>query len=122
MALSLLATAGGLWIQLAAEVGGRPIERSAWSDIVVAVLFPVTGTVVLWRDPRNRTGWVLVACSTVGVSVLAHQWAYDAEVVRPGVLPAGALFTWLATWTYWPDWLQTTLLPVLVPRGSPPAP
>jgi signal transduction histidine kinase len=110
-----------LAIELAARAADRPVQRSAASDIVVAVLFPVIGCVVLRREPRNLTGWILVSGSLVGVSVLAHQWAYDAGVVRPGHLPLGGLATWLAAWTYWPHWLQPTLLPVLFPAGHPPS-
>ena len=121
-AVSITCALGGLTIQLMASAAGRPVQRSAWSDLVVAVLFPVIGTVVLWRDPRNRCGWVITSCGLVGVSVLAHQWAYDAEVARPGVLPLGELAVWLSAWTYWPYWLQPTLLPVLFPRGRAPSP
>lgn len=112
---------GGLALQLSAEAAGRPVQRSALSDFVVALLFPLIGTVVLRREPRNRCGWVLVSCGLVGLSVLAHQWAYDAGVARPGVLPWGELAIWLSAWTYWPYWLQPTLLPVLFPHGRAPS-
>jgi signal transduction histidine kinase len=124
VALAVVSTAcavGGLALQLAAESAGREVQRSALSDLVVAVLFPVAGAVVLRRDPRNASGWVLSSCVLVGVSTLAHQWAYDAEVTRPGVLPWGELAVWLSAWTYWPYWLQPTLLPVLFPRGEVPS-
>lgn len=120
LALASVACAtGGLVLQLLAESAGRPVQRSALSDLSVAVLFPVVGALVLRRDPRNRAGWVLLSCTLIGVSTLAHQWAYDAEVARPGVLPLGELAIWLSAWTYWPYWLQPTLLPVLFPAGAP---
>jgi signal transduction histidine kinase len=117
--LSVACAGGGLALQLMAESAGRPVQRSALSDLAVAVLFPVVGAIVLRRDPRNRAGWVLLSCALVGVSTLAHQWAYDAGVARPGVLPLGGLAIWLSAWTYWPYWLQPTLLPVLFPSGAP---
>jgi signal transduction histidine kinase len=118
--VSISCALGGLTLQVMAGAADRPVQRSALSDFVVAVLFPFIGTVVLRREPRNRCGWVLLSCGLVGVSVLAHQWAYDAEVTRPGVLPFGELAVWLAAWTYWPYWLQPTLLPVLFPHGRAP--
>jgi len=119
---STACAAGGLLLELLAQADGRPVQRLALSDAAVAVLFPAVGAVVLVRDPRNRCGWVLSSCALVGVSTLAHQWAYDAEVTRPGVLPLGDVAVWLSAWTFWPYWLQTTLLPVLFPRGRLPSP
>lgn len=115
--LSAVCAAAGLALQLLAEADGRAVQRSALSDLVVAVAFPAVGAVVLRREPGNRCGWVLSSCALIGVSTLAHQWAYDAEVTRPGVLPWGELAVWLSAWTYWPYWLQPTLLPVLFPGG-----
>lgn len=123
VALAVLSSAlavGGLVLQLLADADGRTVERSALSDLVVAVVFPIVGAVVVWRDPRNLCGWVLLSCTLIGVSTLAHQWAWDAEVTRPGVLPWGELAVWLSAWTYWPYWLQPTLLPVLFPTGRMP--
>lgn len=121
-AASIACAAGGTWLELAARSAGRPVPSTGRSDLVLAILFPIAGTVVLRRHPRNRTGWVLLSGALVGVSLLAHQWAYDAAVARPGVLPLGSLATWLSAWTYWPYWLQPTLLPVLFPHGRAPSP
>lgn len=115
--LSVALAAASLVLHEVSASTGRATLPVAPSDVLVAVLFPVVGAVVLRRDPRNACGWVLTSCALVGVSVLAHQWAYDAEVVRPGVLPFGELAIWLSAWTYWPYWLQPTLLPVLFPAG-----
>jgi len=118
--LSATLAVGGLVLQLLADADGRSVERSALSDLVVAVVFPAVGAIVIRRDPRNLCGWVLLSATLIGVSTLAHQWAYDAEVTRPGVLPWGELAVWLSAWTYWPYWLQPTLLPVLFPTGRMP--
>ncbi len=120
-ATSLGCAIAGVALEVIARTADRPVQRSAVSDLVVAALFPIIGVVVLRRDPRNTTGWILLSGSLVGVSVLAHQWAYDTGVARPGYLPLGQLATWLSAWTYWPYWLQPTLLPVLFPTGRAPS-
>lgn len=90
-------------------------------DLVLGTLFPVAGALVLWRQPRNAAGWVLLSASLVAVSVLAHEWAYDAGVADPGSLPLVGAAVWLASWTYLPYWVQPTLLPLLFPDGRLPS-
>lgn len=117
--LSTSLALAGVLLHFSAAAAGRPVTTLWASDVIVAVLFPAVGALVLRRDPRNACGWVLTSCALVGVSLLAHHWAYDAEVTRPGVLPFGELAVWLSAWTYWPYWLQPSLLPVLFPAGHP---
>ncbi|MGI9007443.1 MAG: hypothetical protein ACR2FU_14820 [Streptosporangiaceae bacterium] len=54
------------------------------------------------------------------MSAFSHEWAYDG-LARPGLLPFVPVATWLAGWTFFPYWLQVTLLPVLFPDGSIPS-
>lgn len=89
------------------------------SDLALGSLFPLAGAVVLWRQPRNASGWVLLSCVLVAVSAFAHQWA-RLDQADPGSVPAAALAVWLAAWTFAPYWAQPALLPLLFPDGRPP--
>ncbi len=103
----------GVGLHVTGAAGPRPLT---WSDAVLALVFPVAGVLVLRRDPRNPCGWLLSSFALVGVSVLAHRAAMDE---RTDAVRAAA--TWLAAWTYWPYFLQPTLLPVLFPYGRAPS-
>ena len=92
------------------------------ADLVLGALFPLAGAVVLWRQPRNPAGWVLMSAALVSVSVLAHEWAYDGGVADPGSLPWVPAAVWFSAWTYIPYWVQPTLLPLLFPDGRLPSP
>ena len=97
-------------------------EGLSGGDLVLGGLFPIAGAVVLWRQPRNAAGWVLMSAALVSVSALAHQWAYAGGVADPGSLPWVPAAVWFASWTYIPYWVQPTLLPVLFPDGRLPSP
>lgn len=105
----------GLW--LAARRGGVDVHEPYLADLVLGSLFPVAGAVVLWRQPRNAAGWVLLSAGLVAVSALAHAWAST----EPGYLPWVPAAVWLASWTYVPYCLQGALLPVLFPDGRLPS-
>lgn len=86
-------------------------------DLTVGLLFPVVGAVIVRREPRNGAGWVLLSAGLVAVSALSHQWAHHAAVAGPGTLPLVPPAVWLASWTFTPYFLQTTLVPLLFPDG-----
>ena len=116
--LRLCLAAVGVW--LAFRRRGVAVETPQLADLTLGSLFPVAGAVVLWRQPRNACGWVLLSAGLVGVSALAHAWT-SAGVADPGSLPLVPLAVWLSAWTYTPYWLQSSLLPVLFPDGALPS-
>lgn len=91
-------------------------------DLTIGLLFPAVGALVIRRQPRNASGWVLLCGGLVAVSALSHQWVHHAAVAGTGSLPFVPIAVWLAAWTFAPYFLQTTLLPLLFPDGSLPSP
>jgi hypothetical protein len=71
-------------------------------NFVVFCLFPVSGAVILARQPGNRAGWVLVALG-LAVCTAGTSLAYGvyATVHSPIPLPLADEFAWLslALWT-----------------------
>ncbi len=90
------------------------------ADLTVGMLFPAAGALVVRRQPRNGAGWVLLSAGLVAVSALAHQWTHHA-VVTGDSLPLVPVAAWLASWTFFPYWLQLPLLPLLFPDGALPS-
>lgn len=118
--LALCACTAALTLQVLFVRRGIPLDGATPGDLVLGSLFPLAGVVVVWRQPRNPCGWILLAAALVGVSALAHVWV-EAAVADPGSLPLLSLAVWLSSWTYVPYWLQTSLLPVLFPDGRLPS-
>lgn len=119
--LALSACAAAVALQQASTRRGVPVGSPELADLVLGSLFPVAGLVVLWRQPRNACGWVLLSACLVGVSALAHTWV-EVAAADPGSLPLLEAAVWLSSWTYIPYWVQSSLLPVLFPDGLLPSP
>jgi hypothetical protein len=104
-----------------------PANLASWtvSNIslqVVNVAAAVIGFVLASRRPENRLGWLfLVAGLAVGVSGFSNQYAAYALVARPGSLPAGRAFAWLANWTWLIPVAMLSLLFLLFPTGYLPS-
>lgn len=120
-ALAVLLVGAAFAVHLVARRRGLDVAPPLGSDVVLATLFPLAGALVLWRQPRNTVGWVLLSSALVAVSVLAHQWA-ETVIEQPGSLPFGEASFWFAAWTFAPYWAQPALLPVLFPDGRLPSP
>ena len=118
-AVSLALCAGSL-VLLRFAPAHHPYRYDISGDLVVGSLFPLVGALIAVREPRNRSSWVLLSAGLVAVSAFSHEWAYDG-LNRPGLLPLVPVATWLAGWTFFPYWLQPTLLPILFPDGSVPS-
>jgi signal transduction histidine kinase len=114
-----LGTVALIWWGSSRGVGPYP---DALADLTVGLLFPVAGTLVIRRQPRNAAGWVLLSGGLLSVSALSHQWAHHAAVVGPYSIPLVPVAVWLAAWTFTPYFLQTTLVPLLFPDGRLPSP
>jgi signal transduction histidine kinase len=118
--LAVLLCLGAVAVHVWAGSRGLELVAPYASDLVLGSLFPLAGAVVLWRQPRNAAGWVLLSCALVAVSAFSHQWA-RLDLAEPGLVPAAGVAVWLAAWTFAPYWAQPALLPLLFPEGRPPA-
>ena len=99
-----------------ARLFGQPAEAGS---IVLAFAAPVLGLLVVSRQPRQAVGWLLVAIGlSQAVSNTCGELSTFALVTHPGMLPGGALVSWLQTWTWIPGFvLAITVLPLLFPNG-----
>lgn len=118
---AVLLCAGAVAVFVTSRARGLPVAAPYAGDLVVGTLFPLAGLLVLWRQPRNSSGWVLLSCTSVAVSTLAHAWMHVGAVTPPGTVPVFGLAVWLSAWTYAPYWLQPVLLPLLFPHGRLPS-
>jgi signal transduction histidine kinase len=119
--VAALLCVAAIGLKLWAARRGVEVDDPHLGDLLLGSLFPAAGAVVLWRQPRNPCGWVLLSAALVAVSALAHTWV-NVAVTDPGSLPLVPVAVWFAGWTYTPYWLQGSLLPVLFPGGRLPSP
>ena len=92
--------------------------------IVVLLAFPLTGLLVLRRQPRNTIGWVLTGIGLVwSIGGLADSYARYGLVVDPGSLPGPAITATVANAIWAPALgLMGTFLLLLFPDGHLPSP
>ena len=112
-ALTLLAGAVAVALDIAA--GTYLSVLYAGITGIVALL----GVVLTTRRPDNRVSWVMaLAALWWAIGALAHAYAAEALVTRPGSLPAGLSAAWLDNWAWLPGFaLFLCALIVLVPDG-----
>jgi signal transduction histidine kinase len=91
-------------------------------DLVVGMTFPVVAALILRRQPLNAAGWVMMSAALVSVAALSQQWLEVSTSVNGAALPLTSVFAWLGSWTFFPYWLQVSLLPLLFPLGTLPSP
>jgi len=91
---------------------------------VVVLVFPLTGLLILIRQPRNTIGWVLQGVGvTWGVGSLLDSYATYGLVLNPGSLPRADVAAALneGTWAPWIG-LMGIFLILLFPDGRLPSP
>jgi hypothetical protein len=113
----------GLWVATAVLVAASTAVsagRDVWSDIVLYGILPLTlatvGTLVLSRAPGNRIGWIFsllavyVAAAELaeGYGMLASDWS----------LPAGAVGTWVISWSWVGEIATWTVIAAVFPDGK----
>ncbi|MCY7363909.1 MAG: hypothetical protein LH469_01080, partial [Frankiaceae bacterium] len=99
----------------------------ALSDVALAVLFlvfPLTGLLILRRQPRNTIGWLLQAIGVVwGLTGVAGIYASYGLLVRPGSLPGPDVAVALTAGGWAPGLgLMGTFLLLVYPNGHLPSP
>ena len=112
----------------------RPDSPDSWGggggtlgDLVFGVVvlsFPLTGLLVLRRQPRNTIGWLLQGIGLVwALAGLADNYAAYGLLVNPGSLPAAAVVAALNEGIWVPAiGLMGTYLILLFPDGHLPSP
>ncbi len=71
----------------------------------MAALFPPVGLLITLYRPNNRIGWLCVLVGLAGaLAVFSPDYAIPTLFTNPGVLPGGALASWLTIWV-WSAWL-----------------
>ncbi len=94
------------------------------SFLLVLVAFPLTGLVILRRQPRNTVGWLLTGIGAVwSLGGYADTWATYGLVTNPGSLPGAAVGGTIANGIWAPALgLTGTYLFLLFPDGRLPSP
>ena len=94
--LTVALTAAGL--SLMAQNG---TERAAAGVAPTLVVGSVVGAIVVGRQPRNATGWLLLGNAIIGgVSWFVWEYGYRALVFGPSSLPLGKFAFWFGSWIW----------------------
>ncbi len=90
---------------------------------ILAAMFTNMGTVISFRRPEHRIGWLFLSIGLVAaLQFAASEYGIYAGLVRPGALPAATLMAWAASWV-WVLMLGLFLLMCLLfPDGHLPSP
>ena len=102
--------------------GGGLVEDIAGAVVVVS--FPLTGLLILRRQPRNTIGWILQGIGFVwGMGALADSYASYGLLHNPGSLPGPDVAAALYEGIWAPAiGLMGTFLILLYPDGHLPSP
>ncbi|MBA2530489.1 MAG: hypothetical protein H0V23_00020 [Nocardioidaceae bacterium] len=122
-----------LIIGLPIALSDGPAPQGTWGasgDVLeiafnlVVLVFPLTGLLILIRQPQNTIGWVLQGIGvTWGVGSLLDSYATYGLVLNPGSLPGADVAAALneGTWAPWIG-LMGIFLILLFPDGRLPSP
>jgi len=92
------------------------------SALVVALVFAVSGTLIVTRQPRNTIGWILIAIPvTLTAANFVGVYATWALVVERGSPPLGRFAAWIDSTSLVPTFCLTIFLFLLFPDGRPPS-
>jgi len=125
-ALSLTFAALGLLLLVLSReaLPGVPVFEQWAEDTVVAVGFSTLGALVAPRfPPKNPIAWLFCAIGLVAaVLLLCGEYAYYSLWARPGSLPGGEVFAWIASWLWVVHVGLFAFLGLLFPNGRLPTP
>ena len=106
--IAIACLAAGIVVAILVEVGfavangnaaGEPVHAADLSLAAGFVGLPLVGALVMWRQPGNVVGVLLVSMGVLVVSaVLSEEWAVFALRSHPGSLPGGQVAAWLSSW------------------------
>ena len=90
---------------------------------LVMIAFPLTGALILRRQPRNIVGWLLAAIGVIwGIGVSGDAYAHYGLVLAPGTLPGAEVGATVAGAIWAPALgLMGTFLVLLFPDGRLPS-
>ncbi|MFS1303975.1 sensor histidine kinase [Streptosporangium longisporum] len=89
------------------------------ADLVLGTAWPLVGSFIVWRQPHNLVGWLLVAPSPLGPYMLLGRYATASAAFGP--LPGAAFASWVATWGFAVWFYVVPLLPLFFPDGRLPS-
>ncbi len=108
---SLVGVPGQPWIVTALAQVGAP----AWAAASLAVV----GASIVHRAPSHRFAWaLLITTLTVGLVLLAQEYAVIGLVVAPGALPGAVFAAWFQTLAYYLIPLGIFVVMLLFPTGA----
>ena len=119
MVVTVLAGLVGSFSLLAMTPGRGSLEDLAFS--VGVACFTFVGAVIVWRQPRNRIGWLFAAIGLLWVTGdLAGRYSTYSHTTGGGEDLLVFMGAWYGEW-YWFGFLMLTfsLLPQLFPGGEP---
>lgn len=107
---------GGTW------EGGGALTGVLFPAVVLT--FPLTGLLIVRRQPRNTVGWVLQGVGAAwGLTALTDAYAAYGLAVRPGSVPGAQVAAALSSSGWAPGiGLMGTFLLLLYPDGHLPSP
>jgi hypothetical protein len=114
-------------VQVLLSVSDDPSTTLSWGQaglIVIAASFPVTGALIVRRQPRNRVGWLLQGIGAVwALALLTDNYVRYGWGVNPGSLPRPDMVAALNAIVWVPAiGLMGTFLVLLYPDGRLPSP
>ncbi len=122
--VAALATSGLLDL---ADGGGEVTASTLVGAVAFALVigtFPVSGLLVLRRQPHNRVGWLLLAVADIwAVGALGDVYATYGLTIEPGSLPLAAVGATVSNAIWAPALgLMSTFLLLYFPDGRLPGP
>ncbi|EFQ83567.1 ATPase/histidine kinase/DNA gyrase B/HSP90 domain protein [Aeromicrobium marinum DSM 15272] len=93
------------------------VEPLYLANIVVGAGWPLAGAAVVWAQPRNPCGWLLVSTGSLALYELMSQYSLWSERVADRPLPGAAATDWVSMFGFGAYFYVLPLLPLLFPDG-----
>lgn len=116
--LGLAVTMACLAIGATIDATGASFVAAEWVFSFGALPYAGVGTMVLWRRPRHRVAWLLLAVGVLLSSGFASEQVAIAVYVDGRTIPGSLLAVWYMQW-YWLPFLYAAFIgiPLLFPTG-----